>query len=112
MADPLSLLREFVSTGRIEEVVLSGDKVDFGGRFTFSKNAATGYKSQQVLVQGAIRGGNKQEQMCRVQPMPPFPGRAQPKAPPSPPSPPPTCSPFAKECDTFTLLLAGQGRLL
>ncbi|EFN59429.1 hypothetical protein CHLNCDRAFT_56751 [Chlorella variabilis] len=47
MADPLSLLREFVSTGKVHEVVLAGDRVDFGGKFSFSKNVATGYKSQQ-----------------------------------------------------------------
>lgn len=48
MADPLSLLREYVSTGRIEEVVLTGDRVDFGGKFSFNKTVPTGYKSQQV----------------------------------------------------------------
>ena len=48
--DPLTLLREFLSTGRLdEEVVLVGDRVDFGGKFSFNKNVATGYKSQQVL---------------------------------------------------------------
>lgn len=47
MADPLSLLREYVSTGRIEEVVLTGDRVDFGGKFSFNKTVPTGYKSQQ-----------------------------------------------------------------
>lgn len=54
MADPLSLLREFVSGGRIEEVALAGDRVDFGGRFSFSKNVATGYKSQQVRACACI----------------------------------------------------------
>ena len=53
MADPLSLLREFVSSGRIGEVALAGDRVDFGGKFSFPKNAATGYKSQQVRLRRA-----------------------------------------------------------
>lgn len=48
MADPLSLLREYVSSNKIDEVVVNGDRVDFGGKFTFSKNTPTGYKSQQV----------------------------------------------------------------
>lgn len=48
MADPLSLLREYVSGNKIDEVVVNGDRVDFGGKFTFSKNTPTGYKSQQV----------------------------------------------------------------
>ena len=60
MADPLSLLREFVSSGKIDEVVLSGDRVDFGGKFTFSKNVATGYKSQQVRGVGAHRSTHQQ----------------------------------------------------
>ena len=38
--DPLTLLREFLSTGRLdEEVVLVGDRVDFGGKFSFNKNS-------------------------------------------------------------------------
>jgi len=56
-ADPLSLLREYVSTGRIDEVVLGPDgNVDFGGKFTFPKNVATGYKSQQVGGRSWRRG--------------------------------------------------------
>jgi hypothetical protein len=50
LGDPLSLLREFVSNGKIDEVVQSGDRVDFGGKFSFSKGVPTGYKSQQVCV--------------------------------------------------------------
>jgi hypothetical protein len=46
--DPLSLLREYVTAGRVDEITQAGDRVDFGGRFSFSKNVATGYKSQQV----------------------------------------------------------------
>jgi hypothetical protein len=61
MADPLSLLREFVSSGKIDEVVLSGDRVDFGGKFTFSKNVATGYKSQQVRGQAHIGAHTRSE---------------------------------------------------
>ncbi|PSC73571.1 parafibromin-like isoform X2 [Micractinium conductrix] len=47
MADPLSLLREYVSGGKMEEVALAGDRVDFGGKFSFPKAALTGYKSKQ-----------------------------------------------------------------
>lgn len=54
MADPLMLLREYVSGGRIEEVVLTGDRVDFGGKFSFSKDVSTGYKSGQVRA-GRLR---------------------------------------------------------
>ena len=45
--DPLSLLREHVSSSRIDQVVLAGDRIDFGGRYSFPKAAPTSYKSQQ-----------------------------------------------------------------
>lgn len=46
--DPLSLLREFITTGQFGQVTIDEDgTVDFGGRFTFDKNAPTAYKSDQ-----------------------------------------------------------------
>ncbi|KAK2077895.1 hypothetical protein QBZ16_003763 [Prototheca wickerhamii] len=44
--DPLSLLREFVSQGRLREVTTSGDRVHFGDRFSFLRDARTAYKSR------------------------------------------------------------------
>lgn len=45
--DPLTLLREFVVSGHADQVVLNGDRVDFGGRYSFARSIPTSYKSQQ-----------------------------------------------------------------
>lgn len=44
--DPLRLLREYVSGGRLEEVTTVGDRVHFGTRFALPRSARTAYKSQ------------------------------------------------------------------
>lgn len=73
--DPLSLLREYVTAGRVNEIAQAGDRVDFGGRFTFSKNVATGYKSQQVgaeqhtcIADGAPCSRPRQPSACAARP--------------------------------------------
>ena len=67
--DPLSLLREFASSGRIDEVTVSGERVDFGGKFAFSKDAPTGYKSQQVRGgDGMAHAGRPPACAARLQP--------------------------------------------
>ena len=45
--DPLSALKEFVAGGQLDQVVESGSQIDFGGRYSYDKAAATAYKSQQ-----------------------------------------------------------------
>lgn len=45
--DPLTLLRDFVTLGKVEEISVSGERIDFGGRYSFGKSVSTSYKSQQ-----------------------------------------------------------------
>lgn len=74
MADPLSLLREYVSGGKMEEVALAGDRVYFGGKFSFPKAALTGYKSKQVrwMRAGGVRQALPPSQTPSPPPPPPF----------------------------------------
>lgn len=44
--DPLSLLREYVSGGKLKEVTTTGDRISFGDRFSFLRDARTAYKSR------------------------------------------------------------------
>ena len=39
--DPLSALKEFVAGGQLDQVVESGSQIDFGGRYSYDKAAAT-----------------------------------------------------------------------
>lgn len=45
--DPLSLLRSYVTDGHADQVVLAGERVDFGGRYSFPRATPTSYKSNQ-----------------------------------------------------------------
>ena len=45
--DPLTLLRDFVTQGHADQVQLVGDRVDYGGRYSFPKAVRTSYKSEQ-----------------------------------------------------------------
>ncbi|GAB4817648.1 hypothetical protein N2152v2_004694 [Parachlorella kessleri] len=44
--DPLTVLRDFVSGGTADQVVMSGDRVDFGSRYSFPGSLRTLYKSE------------------------------------------------------------------
>ena len=46
MADPLTLLRKYVTSGRLDDVVVSGDRVEFGSEYSFKRNAKTAFKSK------------------------------------------------------------------
>jgi hypothetical protein len=46
MADPLSVLKDFCSTGRVEQVVLADDgRVYFADQYSFPKTTYTAFKS-------------------------------------------------------------------
>lgn len=47
MADPLSLLREFSTSGRLELVRLDGDAIRFGDQYVFPKATPTAFKGQR-----------------------------------------------------------------
>ena len=44
--DPLAVLRDFVSGGTADQVVMSGNRVDFGSRYSFAGSLRTLYKSE------------------------------------------------------------------
>lgn len=45
--DPLTALREYTRAGRLHEVEVKGDRVQFGDALSFPKAAKTGYVSKQ-----------------------------------------------------------------
>ncbi|KAL3133393.1 hypothetical protein ABBQ38_007261 [Trebouxia sp. C0009 RCD-2024] len=45
--DPLSALREFMIAGRLDEVVTTGDRIQFADKYSFGKRAPTSYQGNK-----------------------------------------------------------------
>lgn len=48
--DSLAVLREYVSTGRLDAVSVDGDRINFGEQYSFNRVQPTSFKSKDALV--------------------------------------------------------------